>query len=73
MLGGILFMNKRRIAALQAGLLFVTVFANAASKIAITMRIKVLSSESQTVVLDDSGVPKASISTRIAIPARPRK
>jgi hypothetical protein len=58
MLGGILFMNKRRIAALQAGLLFVTVFANAASKIAITMRIKVLSSESQTVVLDDSGVPK---------------
>ena len=51
-------MNKRRIAALQAGLLFVTVFANAASKIAITMRIKVLSSESQTVVLDDSGVPK---------------
>ena len=50
-------MNKRRMAALQAGLLLVTVLANAASK-NYTMRITVLNSESRSVILDDSGVPK---------------
>ena len=48
-------MSKRRMAALQAVLL-VAMFANAASKN--TIRIKVLDSETHSVVLDDSGVPK---------------
>jgi len=50
-------MSQRRIAAVQAGLLFVALFANAAVKNN-TIRIQVLDSETQSVVLDDSGVPK---------------
>lgn len=44
-------------AALQAGLLFAAMFANAASKNT-SMRVKVLDSQTSSVVLDDSGVPK---------------
>ncbi len=50
-------MSKRRIAALQVGFLLVAVFANAASK-STAMRIKVLDSETHSVILDDSGVAK---------------
>ena len=49
-------MSKRGMAALQAGFMLLAVFANAASKNA--MRIKVLDSETRSVVLDNSGVPK---------------
>jgi len=50
-------MNQRRRAALQAGLLlFVALCANAAVKD--NLRIKVLDSETQSAILDDSGVPK---------------
>ena len=48
-------MSKRRMAVLQAVLL-VAMFANAASKN--TIRIKVLDSQTSSVSLDDSGVPK---------------
>jgi hypothetical protein len=51
-----LFMNQRRRATLQAGLLFVALCANAAVKDDI--RIKVLDSETRSAILDDSGVPK---------------
>jgi hypothetical protein len=47
----------RKMAALQAGFLFVAMFANATSKNT-SMRIKVLDSETHSVVLDNSGVPK---------------
>jgi hypothetical protein len=50
-------MNKHRMAALQAGLLLVTMLASAASR-NYMMRITVLSAERQSVVLDNSGVPK---------------
>jgi len=53
----ICFMSKRRKAALQAGLVFVAMFANAASK-SNTMRITVLDSVTHSVTLDDSGVPR---------------
>jgi PEGA domain-containing protein len=46
----------RRLAALQAVLLLVSVCANAAEKN--TIRIKILDSETHSVVIDDSGVPK---------------
>ena len=49
-------MSKSRMAALLAVLLLVAVLANAATKNAI--RVKVLDSETHSVVLDDSGVPK---------------
>jgi len=49
-------MSRSMMAVLQVGLLLVAVFANAASKSAI--RIKVLDSQTSSVVLDDSGVPK---------------
>jgi len=48
--------SKSRMAALLAVLLLVAVLANAATKNAI--RVKVLDSETHSVVLDDSGVPK---------------
>lgn len=50
-------MSKRRMAALQASLVFVAMFAHAATKNT-AMRIKVLDSFTHSVVLDDSGVPK---------------
>ena len=49
-------MSRSMMAGLQVGLLLVAVFANAASKSA--MRIKVLDSQTSSVTLDDSGVPK---------------
>ena len=49
-------MSRSMMAGLQVGLLLVAVFANAASKSAI--RIKVLDSQTSSVALDDSGVPK---------------
>jgi hypothetical protein len=49
-------MNQRRRAALQAGLLFVAFCANAA--VTNNIRITVLDSETRSVTLDDSGVPK---------------
>lgn len=49
-------MSKRTMASVQTGLLLVAMFANAASKN--TLKIKVLDSETHSVVLDDSGVPK---------------
>jgi hypothetical protein len=49
-------MYRHRAIALGAGLLLVAAFANAISKDAI--RIKVLDSETHSVTLDDSGVPK---------------
>ena len=49
-------MSRSMMAALQVGLLLVAMFANAASKSAV--RVKVLDSETHSVVLDDSGVPK---------------
>jgi PEGA domain len=48
-------MSTRRIAALQAGLLLVAMFANAASRN--MMRIKVLNSETRSLSPDDNGVP----------------
>jgi hypothetical protein len=48
-------MGMRRMAALPAGLLLVTIFANAAAKSA--MRIKVLDSETRSVSLGTNGVP----------------
>ena len=50
-------MSRRTIAAVQASLLMVAIFASAASKDT-AMRIKVLDSETHTVAVDDSGVPK---------------
>jgi len=50
-------MSERRIAGVQAGLLFIALLANAAVKNN-TIRIQVLDSETQSVILDDSGVPK---------------
>lgn len=50
-------MSVRRIAALQAGLLLVAVFANAAS-VKSTMRITVLDSETRSVSLGVNDVPK---------------
>jgi hypothetical protein len=50
-------MSVRRIAGLQAGLLLVAVFANAAS-VKSTMRIKVLDSETRSVSLGGNDVPK---------------
>jgi len=49
-------MSMRRMAALQAGLLLVAMFANAASQ-KNTMRIKVLDSETRSSSRDDNGVP----------------
>ena len=49
-------MSRSKMAALQVGLSLLAIFANAASKSA--MRIKVLDSQTSSVVLDDSGVPK---------------
>jgi len=49
-------MSMRRMAALQAGLLLVAMFANATS-LKNAMRITVLDSETQSVSLDDNGVP----------------
>jgi len=49
-------MSKSGMAAMQTTLLLVAMFANAASKS--TLRIKVLDSETHSVVLDDSGVPR---------------
>ncbi len=49
-------MSMRRMATLQAGLLLVAMFANAASRN--TMRIKVLDSETRSLNLDDNGVPR---------------
>ena len=50
-------MNKRRMAAFEAGLLFTAMLAGAATRTNLT-RIRVLSAESRSVILDDSGVPK---------------
>jgi len=50
-------MSRRRIAALQAGLLLVAVFANAAS-VKNTIRITVLDSETRSVSLGGNDVPK---------------
>jgi hypothetical protein len=50
-------MSTRKIAALQAGLLLVAVFANAASEKNL-MRIKVLDSETRSVSLGGNDVPK---------------
>lgn len=50
-------MSKRKMAVLLVGLILGATFANAASKNT-PMRIKVLDSETRSVVLDDSGVPK---------------
>jgi len=50
-------MSKRKIAVVQTSLLLVALFANAAVKNNNT-RIQVLDSETHTVTLDDSGVPK---------------
>jgi len=49
-------MSMRRMAALQAGLLLVAMFANAASR-KNTMRITVLDSETRSLSMDDNGVP----------------
>ncbi len=49
-------MSMRGIAALQAGLLLVAMFANAASQ-KNTMRITVLDSETRSLSTDDNGVP----------------
>ena len=49
-------MSKSGMAAMQTTLLLVAMFANAASKSSV--RIKVLNSETRTVVLDDSGIPR---------------
>jgi hypothetical protein len=49
-------MNQRWMAALQAGLLFMSVYANAVIKE--NIRITVLESETHSVILDDRGVPK---------------
>ncbi len=50
-------MSMRRMAALQAGLLLVAMFANAVSR-RNTIEIKVLDSETRALSLDDNGVPK---------------
>ncbi len=50
-------MSMRRMAALQAGLLLVAIFANATSRDN-TIRIKVLDSEAHSVSLEGSDVPK---------------
>jgi len=50
-------MNRCGIAALQAGLLLLSLSAGAAVRNG-TIRIKVLDSETHSVALDDSGVPK---------------
>jgi len=50
-------MNKRKMAVLLASLLFTAMCAGAAAKLNLT-RLKVLNSESHSVVLDGSGVPK---------------
>jgi hypothetical protein len=49
-------MNQRWMAALQAGLLFMSVHTNAAVKE--NIRITILESETHSVIIDDSGVPK---------------
>jgi len=49
-------MSRGKMAALQVGLLLVAVFANAASKS--ETRIKVLDSQTSSVVLDDNGAPR---------------
>jgi hypothetical protein len=49
-------MNQRWMAALQAGVLLMSVYANAVVKE--NMRITVLDSETHSVIIDDSGVPK---------------
>jgi hypothetical protein len=50
-------MKQRRIAILQVGLLLVSLFANAAVRNG-TIRIKVLDSETRSLNVNDSGVPK---------------
>lgn len=50
-------MSMRRMAVLQACLLFVAMFASAASR-KNTLEIKVLDSETRALSLDDNGVPK---------------
>ncbi len=50
-------MNRRRIAALQAGLMLLSLFSSAAVRNAPT-HITVLDSETHSLVLDNSGVPK---------------
>lgn len=50
-------MNKRRMAAFEVSLLFAAVCAGAATTLNLT-RIKILDSESHSVVLDGSGVPR---------------
>src|SRR5271155_1344623 len=49
-------MNQRKRAVVQVGLLFVALCTNAAVKN--NIRIKILDSETRSVVIDDSGVPK---------------
>ena len=55
--GGVGFMSMRRIAALQAGLLLVAMFANATSRNN-AIRITVLDSETRSLTLGGNDVPK---------------